>query len=124
MKIAILFPVHRQTGFLHNLQTRTLIFFYTLAIFYYHETHLSIGLFQNRHCHKFSLGSSSLSRNKICWEHRLYEFYVLQKTKTKIGITGTVMQIEKAVIDDRLRASKVSWKFHIPTIFNFAVIYP
>ena len=35
-----------------------------------------------------------------------------------------VMQIEKARIDDRLRVSKVSWKFRIPTIYNFAVINP
>ena len=34
------------------------------------------------------------------------------------------MQIEKALINDRLLASKVSWKFHIPIIYNFAVIYP
>ena len=39
-------------------------------------------------------------------------------------IKGTVMQIEKALINDRLRVSKVSWKFHIPTIYNFEVIYP
>ena len=37
---------------------------------------------------------------------------------------GTVMQIEKARINDRLPVSKVSWKFRIPTIYNFAVIYP
>ena len=34
------------------------------------------------------------------------------------------MQIEKALIDNRLRVSKVYWKFHIPTTYNFAVIYP
>ena len=34
------------------------------------------------------------------------------------------MQIEKALINDRLRASKVSWKFYIPIIYNLAVIYP
>ena len=34
------------------------------------------------------------------------------------------MQIEKPLINDRLRVSKISWKFHIPTIYNFAVIYP
>ena len=28
------------------------------------------------------------------------------------------------LINDRLRVSKVSWKFRIPTIFNFAVIHP
>ena len=30
------------------------------------------------------------------------------------------MQIEKALINDRLRVSRVSWKFRIPNIFNFA----
>ena len=39
-------------------------------------------------------------------------------------INGTVMQIEKAVVNDRLCVSKVFWKFCIPTTFNFAVIYP
>ena len=31
------------------------------------------------------------------------------------------MQMEKALINDRLR---VSWKFCIPNIYNFAIIYP
>ena len=39
------------------------------------------------------------------------------------SLKGTVMQIEKAPINDRLRVSKVSWKFRIPTIYNSAVIY-
>ena len=34
------------------------------------------------------------------------------------------MQIEKAMINDPLRVSKLSWKSRIPTICNFAVIYP
>ena len=34
------------------------------------------------------------------------------------------MQTEKALINDRLRALKVSWKFRFPAIYNFAVIYP
>ena len=34
------------------------------------------------------------------------------------------MQIEKALINDRLRISKVSEKFRITTIYNFVVIYP
>ena len=38
-------------------------------------------------------------------------------------IKGTVMPIEKALINDRLRVSKVSWKFRIPTIYHFVVIY-
>ena len=33
------------------------------------------------------------------------------------------MQIEKALINDSLRVSKVSWNFRIPTISYFAVIY-
>ena len=34
------------------------------------------------------------------------------------------MQIEKALINDGLRVTKGSWEFRIPTIYNFAVIYP
>ena len=37
-------------------------------------------------------------------------------------IKDTVMQIEKAPINDHLRVSKASGKFCIPTIYNFAVI--
>ena len=33
------------------------------------------------------------------------------------------MQTEKALINDRLGVTKVSWKFRIPTIYNLAVIY-
>ena len=33
------------------------------------------------------------------------------------------MQIEKALVNDRWRVSKVSWKFCIPTIHSFAVIF-
>ena len=33
------------------------------------------------------------------------------------------MQIEKALTNDRLRVSKVSWKFCVPTVYNFEVIY-
>ena len=36
---------------------------------------------------------------------------------------GTAMQIEKTLINDRLRVLKVSGKFRIPTIFNFAAIH-
>ena len=39
-----------------------------------------------------------------------------------ISFRGTVMQTEKAYINDRLLLSKVSWKFHIPTIYSFVVI--
>ena len=34
------------------------------------------------------------------------------------------MHIEKALINDCTHVSKVPWKFRIPTIYNFAVIYP
>ena len=34
------------------------------------------------------------------------------------------MRIEKALINDKLNVSKLSWKFRIPTIYNFSVIYP
>ena len=37
---------------------------------------------------------------------------------------GTVMQIEKAVINDPIHVSKTSWKFRIPTIFIFTVVSP
>ena len=35
---------------------------------------------------------------------------------------GTVMQIEKALINDRVRVSKMFSKFRITNICNFAVI--
>ena len=37
---------------------------------------------------------------------------------------NTVIQIEKALINDCLRVSKISLKFCIPPIYKFAVIYP
>ena len=39
-------------------------------------------------------------------------------------IYDTVMQIEKALTYDHLRVSKLTWKFRIQPISNFAVIYP
>ena len=41
-----------------------------------------------------------------------------------IFVKGTVMQIEKALINDRLGVLKLSWKFRIPTIYNFAATDP
>ena len=38
-------------------------------------------------------------------------------------IKGAVMQIEKALINDRFRISKRSLKFRTSTIYNFAVIF-
>ena len=34
------------------------------------------------------------------------------------------MEIEKALIKNRLRVSKIPWKFRIPAAYDFAVIYP
>ena len=42
---------------------------------------------------------------------------------SKYCFKGTVTQIEKALINNRLCISKASWKFCFPTIYNFAVIY-
>ena len=42
----------------------------------------------------------------------------------KLLLKGTVMQTEKALMNVRLSVSKVSWKFRIPTMYNFAAIYP
>ena len=39
-------------------------------------------------------------------------------------LKGTVMQTGKALLNDHLRVSKVSWKFRILIIYNFAVIDP
>ena len=44
--------------------------------------------------------------------------------KIEIQVKGAVTQIEKALISDCLRVSKLSWKFRIPTNSNFAIIYP
>ena len=39
-------------------------------------------------------------------------------------IKDTVMQMEKALINDRLLVWKVSWKFRILTLYIFNLIYP
>ena len=44
--------------------------------------------------------------------------------KKYLSFKGTVKQVEKALINDRLRVLKVSGKLHISTVYNFAVIYP
>ena len=40
-----------------------------------------------------------------------------------LNFEDTVTQIEKTQLSGRLRVSKVSWNFHIPTTYNIAVIY-
>ena len=53
-----------------------------------------------------------------------FETVCIGGRKWFIDFKGTVMQIEKRLVNDRLRASKVSWRFPIPTIYNFALICP
>ena len=48
---------------------------------------------------------------------------MLDENLPKESIKSTVKQIEKALRNDRLHVSKVSWKFHFPTIYNFTVTY-
>ena len=40
-----------------------------------------------------------------------------------VKFKGTVMEIEKPLTNDHLSVSKIFWKFHIPTSYNFAAIY-
>ena len=54
----------------------------------------------------------------------VFFFFWSSSKKKKHFLKGTVRQIEKALITDRLPVSKESWKFHIPTIYNFAVTDP
>ena len=46
-----------------------------------------------------------------------------KKQPSRGVLKGTVMQIEKALINDRFHVLKAFSKFHIPAIHNFAVIY-
>ena len=46
----------------------------------------------------------------------------LKVTKNAFYFKSTV-QIKKVLINESLRVSKVPWKFCIPTIFNFGVIW-
>ena len=39
-------------------------------------------------------------------------------------LKGSVIQIQKALINNQLRAWKVSRKFYIPNNYNFAAMYP
>ena len=43
---------------------------------------------------------------------------------TSMFLKVLVTQIEKAMIHDRLRVSKISGKICIPNLYAFAVIYP
>ena len=54
--------------------------------------------------------------NVIC------SFYNFLKLLLIMAFKSAITQIEKALINDCFRVSKASWKFRIPTIYNFAVI--
>ena len=47
-----------------------------------------------------------------------------RQSQKSVSLKGTVMQTEKVLINDRLGVSKISRKFRISTIYNFAAIYP
>ena len=64
---------------------------------------------------------------KVAWQITFRELVAYKTVAYKNSVyafTCTVMQIEKALINHRLRVSKVSWKFHVQTICNFAGIFP
>ena len=71
---------------------------------------LHIISFLKMFCNAVSISSDRVTKRQI--------------TSNAKGVKGTVMQIEKALINDPLLVSKVSWKFRIATIYNFAVIFP
>ena len=56
-------------------------------------------------------------------EVNLYSGRHTKNDTTTQSFKGTVIQIEKALITYGLGVYKVSWKFRIPTIYNFAVIF-
>ena len=68
--------------------------------------------------------SNSLAVNTCEDKKRRKSVPALKWYVEKFDIKGTVMQIEKAMINDCLSVSKVPWEFRIPTVYNFAVIYP
>ena len=70
---------------------------------------------------EYSRGISTNQPSKLGWYWDFGQYFPVHIEKT---VNGTVMQIEKAQINDRLRVSKEPWNFRIPTVYNFAVINP
>ena len=58
------------------------------------------------------------------WTSKCEVGILLIRAYNHVIFKGKIMQIEKSLINDRLRLSKVSTKFRILTFYNFAVIYP
>ena len=87
-------------------------------------------------CHIFGLISSFLSNRQlqVILDGKGSQEYpvnagvphgsILGPSLFLLYIKGTVMQIEKAQINDRLRVSKVSSKFRILTFCHFTVSFP
>ena len=87
-------------------------------------------------CHIFGLISSFLSNRQlqVILDGKGSQEYpvnagvphdsILGPSLFLLYIKGTVMQIEKAQINDHLRVSKVSLKFRILTFSNFTVSFP
>ena len=66
---------------------------------------------------KFFFRDFFSKRDQICKKVRIFSHLFKRSLKVHSS-TG------KALINDRLRVSRVPWKFRIPTIYNFAVLYP
>ena len=56
--------------------------------------------------------------------HGLKGLKVITYFHKKVHVKDTVMQIEKELTNDQLRVSEVSWRYYIPTSYNFALVYP
>ena len=61
---------------------------------------------------------------KYVWLNCIRQSVLYMMLLFSSSVKGTVMQIEIALINDRLRLSKVSWKICVKTIYKFVVIYP
>ena len=70
-------------------------------------------------CHNTEQWRKTWEGTSLCFQkwHEVFGEQVVE-------IKGTVMQNEKALINDCLRVSKVSWKFRIPLNYTFGVIHP
>ena len=77
------------------------------------------GIFKNTFYTEKTSASETLIKRLWNWYTNEYAFFIV-----KPRFKGIVIQTETALINNRLRVSKVSWKFRISNIYNFAVIYP
>ena len=66
---------------------------------------------------------TSLYNKPSGYDTQLTKALLLMDHPFNTKFKGTVMQIEKVLINDRLLVSKLPWKFLIPTIHIFTVIY-